>query len=143
MVRNSVTKVTLQCNYSRLNQLICIPFLLVCFLLSSKAFANTTSDSTRKKSALLVFDRQLIISSDFERRLLLSFGGPQLLFRIDQHTKIGPAYFPTLWWDYTTGEFDTKLGVGLRIDHRRAVVGLQTFRVGSIWKGALGLGVKF
>jgi hypothetical protein len=117
--------------------------LLLGFLISSSAGVRVLEDSTHNKPSLLAFERQIIISTDFERRLLFSFGGPQLLFRIDQHTKIGPAYFPTLWWDYTTGEFDTKLGIGLRIDHRRTVIGLQTFRVGTVWKGAFGLGFRF
>jgi hypothetical protein len=113
------------------------------FLMSVKANRRPSEDSTSKKPSLLSFERQIIISTDFDRRLLLSFGGPQLLFKVDQYTKIGPAYFPTLWWDYTTGEFDTKLGVGIRIDHRRSVIGIQTFRVGNIWKGAFGLGFRF
>jgi hypothetical protein len=117
--------------------------LVLGFLIGSSAGIRVWEDSTHKKPSLLVFERQIIISTDFERRLLFSFGGPQLLFRIDQHTKIGPAYFPTLWWDYKKGEFDTKLGIGLLIDHRRTVIGLQTFRVGTVWKGAFGLGYRF
>jgi hypothetical protein len=66
------------------------------------------------------------------------------MFSINEQTKIGPCYYPSLWWNYKTGELDTKLGVGARVDYNHAIIGFNTFRAGNNkWVGALVLGVRF
>ena len=62
---------------------------------------------------------------------MLGFSGPQLMFKVDEDTKIGPAYFPALWWEVNTGEMDTKLGIGARIDYKAYITAFNTFRVSN------------
>lgn len=113
--------------------------LTICFLIS-----YSQKDSTQiKKPKLVVFEKTIMIGHDFYSRLWLGFGGPQLMFKLNRQLKIGPAYYPTLWWDYNTGEFDTKLGVGFRVDIKRIIIGYNTFRVKDYWVGSIGAGYKF
>jgi hypothetical protein len=106
--------------------------------------AQTTTDTTNTKKKKVSFEKSFFVGSDFNGHLLVGFSGPQLMFSINEQTKIGPCYYPSLWWNYKTGEFDTKLGVGARIDHNHAIIGFNTFRVGNNkWVGALVVGVRF
>ncbi len=106
--------------------------------------AQNKTDSTASKKKTLSFEKSVFVGTDFNNYLILGFSGPQLMFAINEHTKIGPCYYPSLWWNYNTGEFDTKLGVGARVDYKHAIVGFNTFRVGNnVWLGSLILGVRF
>jgi len=103
---------------------------------------NISNDSTKTKKRTS-FEKSIFIGYDFHNKLLLGFSGPQLMFNINNDFKIGPAYYPCLWWNYQTGEMDTKLGVGFRADYKHSIVGFNTFRVGSVWLGAVIIGCKF
>ena len=117
--------------------------LFVLLAISSSFLCFSQQDSLQKKHPRLVlFEKVAIFGMDFHNRLWLGFGGPQLLFKINQDLKIGPAYYP-LWWDYANGEWDTKLGVGVRADIKRVVIGFNTFRVRETWVGSIGCGYKF
>jgi hypothetical protein len=104
-------------------------------------FSNDTKNTKKKKVS---FEKSIFVGSDFNSHLLIGFSGPQLMFSINEQTKLGPCYYPSLWWNYKTGEFDTKLGVGARLDYNHAIIGFNTFRVGNNkWVGSLVLGVRF
>ncbi|MEI6264407.1 MAG: hypothetical protein WCP74_04850 [Sphingobacteriia bacterium] len=106
--------------------------------------AQNKTDSANAKKKIASFEKSVFVGTDFNGHLLIGFSGPQLMFAINDHTKIGPCYYPSLWWNYNTGEFDTKLGVGARVDHKHAIVGFNTFRIGNnIWVGSLIVGVRF
>ena len=106
--------------------------------------AQSTNDTTNTKKKKVSFEKSIFIGSDFNDHLLIGFSGPQLMFSINEQTKLGPCYYPSLWWNYKTGEFDTKLGVGARVDHKHAIIGFNTFRVGNNkWVGSLVLGIRF
>jgi len=120
--------------------LVTFIFIIIVNLLQ----AQTTIDTTYTKKKKVSFEKSIFVGSDFNDHLLIGFSGPQLMFSIDEHTKFGPCYYPSLWWNYKTGELDTKLGVGARVDHKHAIIGFNTFRVGNNkWIGALVLGVRF
>jgi len=106
--------------------------------------AQTDTDTTYNKKKKVSFEKSIFVGSDFNGHLLVGFSGPQLMFSINEHTKFGPCYYPSLWWNYKTGEFDTKLGVGARVDYKHAIIGFNTFRVGNNkWVGSIILGIKF
>ena len=106
--------------------------------------AQSTNDTAYTKKKKVSFEKSIFIGSDFNNHLLIGFSGPQLMFSINEQTKFGPCYYPSLWWNYKTGELDTKLGVGARVDYNHAIIGFNTFRVGNNkWVGALVLGVRF
>jgi hypothetical protein len=106
--------------------------------------AQSTNDTTNTKKKKVSFEKSIFVGTDFNDHLLIGFSGPQLMFSINEQTKIGPCYYPSLWWNYKTGELDTKLGVGARVDYNHAIIGFNTFRVGNNkWVGALVLGVRF
>jgi hypothetical protein len=106
--------------------------------------AQTAIDTINTKKKIARFEKSIFVGTDFNGHLLIGFSGPQLMFSINEHTKLGPCYYPSLWWNYKTGEFDTKLGVGARIDYNHAIVGFNTFRVGNNkWIGSLVVGVRF
>jgi len=106
--------------------------------------AQSTNDTTNTKKKKVSFEKSIFVGTDFKDHLLIGFSGPQLMFSINEQTKFGPCYYPSLWWNYKTGEFDTKLGVGARVDHKHAIIGFNTFRVGNNkWVGSLILGVRF
>ena len=106
--------------------------------------AQSTNDTTNTKKKKVSFEKSIFIGSDFNDHLLIGFSGPQLMFSLNEQTKFGPCYYPSLWWNYKTGEFDTKLGVGARIDHKHAIIGFNTFRVGNNkWVGSLIIGIRF
>lgn len=106
--------------------------------------AQTDTDNSSTKKKIASFEKSIFIGSDFNNHLLIGFSGPQLMFNINDHTKFGPCYYPSLWWNYKKGEFDTKLGVGARVDYNHAIIGFNTFRVGNNkWIGSLILGVRF
>ena len=106
--------------------------------------AQSTNDTTNSKKKKVSFEKSIFIGSDFNDHLLIGFSGPQLMFSINEQTKFGPCYYPSLWWNYKTGELDTKLGVGARIDHKHAIIGFNTFRVGNNkWVGSLIVGIRF
>jgi hypothetical protein len=106
--------------------------------------AQIETDTTHNKNKKVSFEKSIFVGSDFNGHLLVGFSGPQLMFSINEHTKFGPCYYPSLWWNYKTGEFDTKLGVGARVDYKHAIIGFNTFRVGNNkWVGSLVLGVRF
>jgi hypothetical protein len=120
--------------------LVTFIFIIIVNLLQ----AQTTIDTTYTKKKKVSFEKSIFVGSDFNDHLLIGFSGPQLMFSINEHTKFGPCYYPSLWWNYKTGELDTKLGVGARVDHKHAIIGFNTFRVGNNkWIGALVLGVRF
>ena len=106
--------------------------------------AQFSDDTTNTKKKKVSFEKSIFVGSDFNSHLLIGFSGPQLMFSINEQTKLGPCYYPSLWWNYKTGEFDTKLGVGARLDYNHAIIGFNTFRVGNNkWVGSLVLGVRF
>ena len=119
-------------------------FVLVFIFCLNNLGAQPVIDSTHAKKKIASFEKSIFVGTDFNGHLLLGFSGPQLMFAINDHTKIGPCYYPSLWWNYNTGEFDTKLGVGARVDYKHAIVGFNTFRIGNnVWVGSLILGVRF
>jgi len=120
-------------------------FITFAFVISvSLLQAQTTNDTTITKKKIVSFEKSIFVGSDFNSHLLIGFSGPQLMFSINEQTKFGPCYYPSLWWNYKTGELDTKLGVGARLDYNHAIIGFNTFRVGNNkWVGALILGVRF
>ena len=89
--------------------------------------AQSNNDTTNTKKKKVSFEKSIFIGSDFNNHLLIGFSGPQLMFSINEQTKFGPCYYPSLWWNYKTGEFDTKLGVGARVDHKHTIIGFNTF----------------
>jgi hypothetical protein len=106
--------------------------------------AQTATDTINTKKKITRFEKSIFVGTDFNGHLLIGFSGPQLMFSINDHTKLVPCYYPSLWWNHKTGEFDTKLGVGARIDYNHAIVGFNTFRVGNNkWIGSLIVGVRF
>jgi hypothetical protein len=106
--------------------------------------AQSTNDTTNTKKRKVSFEKSIFVGTDFNDHLLIGFSGPQLMFSINEQTKIGPCYYPSLWWNYKTGELDTKLGVGARVDYNHAIIGFNTFRVGNNkWVGSLVLGIRF
>ncbi len=106
--------------------------------------AQSKTDTTTTKKKVASFEKSVFVGTDFNGHLLIGFSGPQLMFAINEHTKIGPCYYPSLWWNYKTGEFDTKLGVGARVDYKHAIIGFDTFRIANnVWVGSLIVGVKF
>ena len=106
--------------------------------------AQSTNDTTNAKKKKVSFEKSIFIGSDFNDHLLIGFSGPQLMFSINEQTKFGPCYYPSLWWNYKTGDLDTKLGVGVRVDHKHAIIGFNTFKVGNNkWIGSLVLGIRF
>ncbi|MBR2647356.1 MAG: hypothetical protein IKD55_00825 [Sediminibacterium sp.] len=121
----------------------CLLMFFICIVGSVNAQETKNDSSYKKKSTLISFERLVIIGHDFENRMWLCLGGSQLLFKLDDKTKFGPAYFPTVWWDTQTGEVDTKLGLGFRVDRGRWIVGFNSFRVKDIWVGTMGAGIKF
>jgi hypothetical protein len=119
--------------------------LILIFLFNHTVLnAQNKTDSTTAKKKIASFEKSVFVGTDFNSYLIIGFSGPQLMFNLNEHTKIGPCYYPSLWWNYNTGEFDTKLGVGARVDYKHAIVGFNTFRVGNnVWLGSLILGVRF
>lgn len=116
----------------------------ICIISVSLLQAQSTNDTTNTKKKKVSFEKTIFVGTDFNDHLLIGFSGPQLMFSINEQTKIGPCYYPSLWWNYKTGELDTKLGVGARVDYNHAIIGFNTFRVGNNkWVGALVLGVRF
>ncbi len=109
----------------------------------TKISANTLPGDTSIIKKPKSFEKTILIGYDFQERILIGFTGPQLLFNVNKNLKMGPAYLPMLWWDYRTGEFDTKMGVGFRVDYKASVISFNTFRVGTIWLGSLVVGYKF
>ncbi len=119
-------------------------FVLVFLFCLNNLDAQSVTDSTHAKKKIVSFEKSVFVGTDFNCHVLLGFSGPQLMFALNDHTKIGPCYYPSLWWNYNTGEFDTKLGVGARVDYKHAIVGFNTFRVGNnVWVGSLIVGVRF
>ena len=121
--------------------LICISLLFGLGILQIKAndrFGDTLL--VKKKSS---FEKSIFIGYDFQERVLIGFSGPQLLFSLNKNLKLGPSYFPALWWNHKSGETDTKLGVGIRVDYKTSMIAFNTFRVSNIWVGSLVLGCKF
>ena len=106
-------------------------------------YANTVVSDTSIIKKSKPFEKSILMGYDFQGRILIGFSGPQLLFTVNKNLKMGPAYLPMLWWDYRTGETDTKMGVGFRIDYKASVISFNTFRVGAIWLGSLVVGYKF
>jgi len=116
----------------------------ICIISVSLLQAQSTNDTTNTKKKKVSFEKSIFVGTDFNDHLLIGFSGPQLMFSINEQTKIGPCYYPSLWWNYKTGELDTKLGVGARVDYNHAIIGFNTFRVGNNkWVGSLVLGVRF
>jgi hypothetical protein len=116
----------------------------ICIISVSLLQAQSTNDTINTKKKKVSFEKSIFVGTDFNDHLLIGFSGPQLMFSINEQTKIGPCYYPSLWWNYKTGELDTKLGVGARVDYNHAIIGFNTFRVGNNkWVGALVLGVRF
>lgn len=116
----------------------------ICIISASLLQAQSTNDTINTKKKKVSFEKSIFVGTDFNDHLLIGFSGPQLMFSINEQTKIGPCYYPSLWWNYKTGELDTKLGVGARVDYNHAIIGFNTFRVGNNkWVGALVLGVRF
>jgi hypothetical protein len=65
------------------------------------------------------------------------------MLSINEHTKLGPCYYPSLWWNYDTGEFDTKIGVAARVDYKHTIIGFNTLRVGNNKRvGSLIIGLR-
>ncbi len=117
---------------------------IICIISVSLLQAQSTNDTINTKKKKVSFEKSIFVGTDFNDHLLIGFSGPQLMFSINEQTKIGPCYYPSLWWNYKTGELDTKLGVGARVDYNHAIIGFNTFRVGNNkWVGALVLGVRF
>ena len=116
----------------------------ICIISVSLLQAQSTNDTTNTKKKKVSFEKSIFVGTDFNDHLLIGFSGPQLMFSINEQTKIGPCYYPSLWWNYKTGELDTKLGVGARVDYNHAIIGFNTFRVGNNkWVGSLVLGIRF
>ena len=116
----------------------------ICIISVSLLQAQSTNDTTNTKKKKVSFEKSIFVGTDFNDHLLIGFSGPQLMFSINEQTKVGPCYYPSLWWNYKTGELDTKLGVGARVDYNHAIIGFNTFRVGNNkWVGSLVLGVRF
>jgi hypothetical protein len=116
----------------------------ICIISVSLLQSQSTNDTINTKKKKVSFEKSIFVGTDFNDHLLIGFSGPQLMFSINEQTKIGPCYYPSLWWNYKTGELDTKLGVGARVDYNHAIIGFNTFRVGNNkWVGALVLGVRF
>jgi len=116
----------------------------ICIISVSLLQAQSTNDTINTKKKKVSFEKSIFVGTDFNHHLLIGFSGPQLMFSINEQTKIGPCYYPSLWWNYKTGELDTKLGVGARVDYNHAIIGFNTFRVGNNkWVGSLVLGVRF
>jgi hypothetical protein len=115
--------------------------ILLCIILSISSKANY-SDTTIK-SPVKLFDKTILLGTDFQGRILVGLSTPQMLFRTSKTFQIGPAFFPLFWWDYKTGEMDTKMGVGARADYKRHIFAFNTFKVGKVWNGAIMLGIKF
>ena len=115
------------------------------FIISASLLqAQTNTDITNTKKKIASFEKSIFVGTDFNNHLQIGFSGPQLMFNINDHTKFGPCYYPSLWWNYKKGEFDTKLGVGARVDYNHAIIGFNTFRVGNnTWIGSLIVGVRF
>ena len=122
---------------------VLVILILVCStnLLQAASFTDSTYASRKK---IISFEKSVFIGSDFNNHLLIGFSGPQLMFSLNDHTKFGPCYYPSLWWNYTTGDIDTKLGVGARVDYKHSIIGFSTLKVGdNKWIGTLILGVRF
>jgi hypothetical protein len=103
---------------------------------------STTADTTIIKNNK-IFDKTLLLGTDFQGRVIVGLSTPQLLFRVNKKFQIGPAFFPAFWWNYETGEMDTKMGVGARADYQRNIFGINAFKVGKTWNTALMIGYKF
>ncbi len=106
--------------------------------------AQLPADTTSKKKKLVSFEKSIFVGTDFNNHALIGFSGPQLMFSINDNTKVGACYYPSLWWNYKTGEVDTKLGVGARMDYKHSIIGFNTINIGNNkWIGTLILGLRF
>jgi hypothetical protein len=118
-------------------------FLISTFLVLTLITKATPSDSTFKITPKLL-TRSLLIGSDFHGdHLLIVLSTPQMQFKLSKSFQVGPAFFPAFWWNYKTGETETKMGVGVRADYKRLITGFNSFRAGKIWYGSLMIGFKF
>ncbi len=106
--------------------------------------AQSSADTTSKKKKIISFEKSIFVGTDFNNHALIGFSGPQLMFSINDNTKVGACYYPSLWWNYKTGDMDTKLGVGARMDYKHSIIGFNTIKVGNNkWIGTLILGLRF
>lgn len=118
-------------------------FIFFFSLICSMSRANTFNQDTIIKAPTKIFDKAIMLGTDFQGRLLVGLTTPQMLFHPSKNFHLGPAFFPIFWWNYKTGEMDTKMGVGARFDYKRHTIAFNTFKVGKVWDGALMVGIKF
>lgn len=71
--------------------------LTIIFILSIGLIqAQNASDTTNSKKKKVSFEKSIFVGSDFNDHLLIGFSGPQLMFSINDCTKFGPCYYPSL-----------------------------------------------
>ena len=90
-----------------------------------------------------IFDRIAWVGSDWRAHAFLYMDGPRIIFRLNKDWKLGPAFFPTLMYNFKNGSFNTGLGAGMRIDYKRWAFGIPMYRINDVWRPAAGIGFKF
>jgi hypothetical protein len=64
----------------------------ICIISVSLLQAQSTNDTTNTKKKKVSFEKSIFVGTDFNDHLLIGFSGPQLMFSINEQTKIGPCY---------------------------------------------------
>ncbi len=63
-------------------------FIFITIVLQAQSHADTTS----KKKKIISFEKSFFVGTDFNNHALIGFSGPQLMFSINDNTKVGACY---------------------------------------------------
>jgi hypothetical protein len=122
-----------------MRQKLYLLFLFALISLCGAAQAHTNSSKIQAG----IFDRIIWLGTDARQHLFLYMDGPRVLFRLNRNWKLGPAFFPTLMYNYRKGDWNTGLGAGVRVDYKRFSLGLPMYKIEGEWRPAIGFGFKF
>jgi hypothetical protein len=90
-------------------------------------------------------DRIVFAGSNFKNSMFLYLDGPRILFWLDgeKTTKVGLAFFPTMYYRFNTKQLLPLLGLGPRFDYKKISVGFPFYLLDGKWKPHTGIGLKF
>jgi hypothetical protein len=119
---------------------------ILCWLILLFGITTNAQDTTgKKKIDYKTFDRIVFFGTNFSNSLFLYLDGPRVLFWVDKKrtSKVGLAFFPTMYYNFSTKTLDPKLGIGLRVDYKKLSFGVPFYQIDDKWKPHIGFGIKF
>jgi hypothetical protein len=87
---------------------------------------NAQDTTHQKKTDYKLFDRIVFLGSNFRNSIFLYLDGPRVMIWLDkkQSTKLGLAFFPTMYYRFDTKTITPLLGGGLRFDYKKMAGGI-------------------